>query len=260
MAEACKSGCLERSGKGGRRKKREATALGPMPNPLSGDRPAEPEPSGEGTANRDLVGTAMFGQAIGPGPPSGSNAAKDDRTPGPDRNSDVPEGDRKRAEVRGNLGGSPSEPTGAARPRPEPDWGPGEAAMRKVGKPERERKAAARLRSIPIRPAEARPSLHGHGGTTAGKWGPVATPAPITFCACFLGPVFYSGARFATCLARPPIFHPAGLGWTGEYILGCFQPCLGAWRPVRWHSSSCPQGRLTRDQVRRDDIAGIPLL
>ena len=41
--------------------------LRPMPNPLSGGCPAEPEPSGEGTANRDPVETAMFQQAIGTG-------------------------------------------------------------------------------------------------------------------------------------------------------------------------------------------------
>jgi hypothetical protein len=58
-AEDRKIGCRERSGEGEDRKKREAAALGPMPNPLSNNRPVEPEPSGKGTANRDLIGTAV---------------------------------------------------------------------------------------------------------------------------------------------------------------------------------------------------------
>ena len=58
-AEIRKNGRHGRNGSGDRRKKREALALGQMPNPLSESRPAEPEPSGEGEANRDPNGTAV---------------------------------------------------------------------------------------------------------------------------------------------------------------------------------------------------------
>jgi hypothetical protein len=93
--------------------------------------------------------------------------------------SDVPD----QAPDRAKKGESPtearSEPTEAARSRPEPRWGPAGAAMpKRATRPGREE--AARLRNISIRPRDGRFASRGMRNT-AGKWGPVATPAPITF-------------------------------------------------------------------------------
>jgi hypothetical protein len=126
-----------------------------MPNPLSKSRPAEPEPSGEGTANRNLIGQ-LSRSATGAGASDGTAMFRRKK----------PEGRKSRE----SLMEARSEPTGAARPRPEPRWGPAEAAMRRWATREgsvRRPQGSGRSRSARRKKALPSPAWR----TTAGKWG-----------------------------------------------------------------------------------------
>lgn len=140
-----------------------------MPNPLSPSRPAEPEPSGKGTAKRNLSLRAREPQSTGAsrrrcksghrpsgkdpqrdrsltakephsaGPaPSGKGLAARNRSlraKEPHPRNPMPSGRRNRiAEPAPSGKGTATEPTGAARPRPEPAPAR-QAPLRRSGRP-----------------------------------------------------------------------------------------------------------------------------
>jgi hypothetical protein len=149
--------------------------LRPMPNPLSESSPAEPEPSGEGTANRDPIGTA------------------------------VPIGDRKRVEARCKPEGSPTGTDRGRKASAGTGLGTRQSSDAEAGNPSRKESG----RKVPEDPAppkgqQALPSQAKR--TFPGKWGLVATPAPITLWAPLLSP--HRPAPKSAAQARPS---PPGL-------------------------------------------------
>ena len=189
-------------GTGAVRKKREAEAQAEADPTFLSDSPAEPEPSGEGTAKGKPAKFALLGTRTGP------DEVRFDRLswePAEVRFGWNPQGSSPRFASAGDPG-DPAEfaltaiRKGLVEVRfVESPWEPGE--VRFEGNPKGNRPRPQGLGRNPI--PETTPSPHRRGEPDGGQWGLVATPAPIAF----QGRIISRGQP--ALRLDPNTFHPA---------------------------------------------------